>query len=86
MDLVKTLIVKHRQHESISLSELGDVLVLLVFIGCIINVVYYLIGAQPSGFDIFVYLIDVTLPTVWYILLIYGILVNLVILLGRSAR
>jgi hypothetical protein len=86
MDLAKSLMTKHKQHESISLTELGDVLVLLVFLTCIIDVVYYLIGSQPSGFDIFVYLIDDTLPLVWYILMIYGILVNLAILLGRSGR
>jgi phosphatidylglycerophosphate synthase len=86
MDLVKTLMAKHKQHESISLTEFGDVLVLLVFVVAIIQVVFYLIGNQPSGFDIFTYLVTDTLPTVWYILMIYGILVNLAILFGRSGK
>lgn len=59
------------------LIELGDFILFLVFFVVIINIVLYLVGDVPSDFSIFDYLILEALPLTWYMILLYGILVNL---------
>lgn len=86
IELFRGVISKRKQKESISLITFGEILVYLTIFGAIINIVLYLIGDQPSDFSIFEYLIEDTLPLVWYMLLLYGILIQLSIMLGRRSN
>ena len=76
-----------KQKETITLSDIGELLLFLMFFNVIINVILYIIGSQPEDFDIFTYLIVDTLPNVWYAILIYGILMQLSIFFqGRPTK
>lgn len=76
---------KKRDGETFSLIDMGELYLFVVFLTVVIGLVYYILGDQPSGFSIFEFLILEMLPISWYSILLYGIIVNLVILLGRSS-
>lgn len=76
--------VREKIGELVSLIDIGELYLYVIFMTVIIGIVYYIIDIQPSGFSIFNFLILEMLPLSWYAILLYGIIVNLVILLGRG--
>ena len=62
---------------SITLLEIGDFLLFLVFFVVIIQIVLYITGDVPDDFSIFNYLIEDMLPITWYTILLFGIMINL---------
>lgn len=81
--MFKNLLVKVKQKVAVSLRDIGDLLLFLIFMAVLINLILYMIGDQPSTFSIFTYLVEDMLPLTWYTMLAYGILVQLQILLSR---
>ena len=86
--LAMGLVAKSRKKagEVFSLADMGELYLFVVFLTVIIGLVYYILGSQPSGFSIFDFLILEMLPISWYSILLYGILVNLVIMFSRGSR
>ena len=80
------LIRKKKEETVVSLSDFGEILLYLVFFNVIINVVLYIAGQQPESFDIFQYLIEKQLPNAWYMILLYGILIQLTITFRRTKK
>ena len=83
LNLVLEALARFKEKAMLVLQDLADLMLYLMFMTGIIGIIYYLIGQQPDGFSIFDFLIEEMIPNTWYILLLYGILVNLQILLGR---
>lgn len=67
-----------------TLLDFGDLILFLVFFTVIIQIVLYLVGEVPEDFNIFNYLIEDMLPITWYIILLYGILINTYLFLSGS--
>lgn len=82
-DMFKDIISKRKDKESISLINFGEILVYLTIFSAIINIVLYLTGSQPDDFSIVTYLLEDTLPLVWYMILVYGILIEFTLLVSR---
>jgi len=77
ISLFREIILKYRRHESFDLSSFGKLLVFLTIFDVIINIILYLLNQQADGFSIFDYLINDMLPLTWYVILLYGILIQL---------
>lgn len=67
-----------------SITDIGEMLLLLIFVVVIIELVTYIIGEQPSGFSVFTFLIEDMLPLTWYTILLYGTLINVGSLIVRE--
>lgn len=65
-----------------TILEFGDFLLFMVFFVVIMQIVMYLTGDVPDDFSIFNYLIEDMLPITWYVILMYGILINLFLFFG----
>ena len=61
----------------ISILTVGDILMFIIFLTVTIELITYIIGEQPSGFSIFDFLVIEMLPLTWYVMLLYGTLVNI---------
>lgn len=86
LDMFREIVRKYKEKATIMFEQAGDLLLLLVFLAVMINLVLYMIGDQPSGFSIFTYLVEEMLPITWYTILVYGILVQLQIMLSRGGN
>lgn len=86
MELMKKMIPKIQEKANLIFMLMGELLVYVVIFVAIINIILYLAGEQGSDFSIFEYLIEDTLPNVWYMILLYGILIEFTILLGRRTK
>jgi len=86
LELFKRIIAKRKQKETISLITLGELIVYLTIFTAIFNIILYLTGTQPSDFSIDQFLLEEMLPTTWYVILIYGILVEFTVLISRGNR
>ena len=84
LGLVIEALVRFKQKAVMVLQDFADLLLYLMFMTGIIGIIYYLIGQQPEGFSIFDFLIEEMIPITWYVLLLYGILVNLQIMVLES--
>jgi len=77
ISLFREIILKYRKNESFDLSSFGKLLLFLTIFNVIINIILYLLDMQPDGFSIFDYLVGDMLPITWYVILLYGILIQL---------
>jgi len=84
LGIARGLITKFKSKEVSTLMDFGELYLFVTFLVIIIGIVYYIMGSQPSGFSIFDFLIVEMLPIAWYSILLYGIIVQLVIMLGRG--
>lgn len=83
IELLQRMIPKIKEKAYMIFMMIGELLIYLtIFVG-VLNIVIFLIGEQPPDFSLFEYLIEDTLPNVWYMMLLYGILTEFTILLGR---
>ena len=83
LETFKGILAKRKQKETISLINLGEIIVYITIFGVVMNIVLYFTGNQPSDFSIDQYLLEDMMPTTWYAILIYGILVELAVLFSR---
>jgi len=79
-------VISKTQEKLKSLTDLGEVLVYMTITVVVVNIVLYLIGKTPSDFSIFEYLIEDMLPITWYVILMYGILIQFAILYSKTRR
>ena len=77
VSVIKRMMNDIKYKRGTSMLVVGEMIVYFTMITVIINVVYYLIGEQPSGFSIFTYLIEDMLPLSWYVIILYGILASM---------
>ena len=84
IDIIKEVILRIKELETIFMEVMGKLVLFLVFLFVIIQIIIYMIGTAPSGFDIFTFLIDEMLPLTVYAILGYVMLVQLQILLERG--
>lgn len=86
IELLKRMIPKIKEKAHIIFMMIGELLVYLTIFVAIIQIILYMIGEIPDDFSIFEFLIEDTLPNVWYMILLYGILTEFTILLGRRVN
>jgi len=84
--IVKRMMNDIKFKRGTSMLVIGEMIVYFVMASVIINVVYYLIDEQPSGFSIFNYLIEDMLPLSWYVILLFGILSSINIMYLRVRK
>lgn len=76
---------RYKEKESFaSITEIGDLLLMLIFISVMIELMLYITGSQPDTFSLFTFLIEDMLPTTWYTMLLYGALVNITLLVKKD--